>query len=159
MTVLCQTLEVSESGYSSWKNRKASQHCREDARLAAEIQQIFPGAPLPLRESAHSCQAQSARHSDLPQAGYATHAAIGLMCIKLISMSRTGNCWDNAAMESFFATLVKECTNRVRFQSRQEVRSAIFEFFECFYNPVRLHSTLAYMSPLAFEHAAQSKMS
>jgi putative transposase len=39
--VLCQALEVSESGYSSWKNRKASQHCREDARLAAEIQQIF----------------------------------------------------------------------------------------------------------------------
>ncbi len=79
--------------------------------------------------------------------------------IELISMSRTGNCWDNAAMESFFATLAKECTNRVRWKTRQEARSAIFEFLECFYNPVRLHSTLEYMSPLAFEQAAQSKMS
>lgn len=48
-------------------------------------------------------------------------------------MSRTGNGWDNAAMESFFATLAKECTNRVRFQRRREARSAIFEYLECFY--------------------------
>ena len=41
ITLLCQALEVSESGYYAWKNRKVSQHCREDAKLAAEIQQIF----------------------------------------------------------------------------------------------------------------------
>jgi transposase InsO family protein len=70
-----------------------------------------------------------------------------------VSMSRTGNCWDNAAMESFFATLTKECTNRQRFQSRQEARSAIFEYIECFYNPIRLHSTLQYSSPICFEQA------
>lgn len=73
--------------------------------------------------------------------------------IELISMSATSNCWDNAAMESFFATLAKECTNRVRFQTRREARSAIFEYLECFYNPIRLHSTLQYMSPVAFEQA------
>ena len=76
-----------------------------------------------------------------------------------VSMSRTANCWDNAAMESFFATLTKECTDRVRFQTRQQARSAIFEYLECFYNPIRLHSTLQYVSPLAFEQANQSKMS
>jgi transposase InsO family protein len=76
-----------------------------------------------------------------------------------VSMSRTANCWDNAAMESFFATLTKECTDRVRFQTRQEARSAIFEYLECFYNPVRLHSTLQYSSPLAFEQANESKRS
>src|SRR5215472_2439282 len=59
-----------------------------------------------------------------------------------VSMSRTGNCWDNAAMESFFATLTRECINRLYFQTRQEARSAIFEYIECFYNPIRLHSTL-----------------
>lgn len=59
-----------------------------------------------------------------------------------VSRSRTANCWDNAPMESFFATLAKECTNRVRFQTRQQARSAIFEYLECFYNPIRLHSTL-----------------
>jgi putative transposase len=75
-----------------------------------------------------------------------------------VSMSRTANCWDNAAMESFFATLSKECTDRVRFQTRQQARSAIFEYLECFYNPVRLHSTLQYVSPFAFEQANQSQM-
>jgi putative transposase len=79
--------------------------------------------------------------------------------IELISMSRTGNCWDNAAMESFFATLAKECVNRVRFQTRQEARSAIFEYLECFYNPIRLHSTLQYVSPMVFEQTRQSQMS
>jgi len=50
-----------------------------------------------------------------------------------VSMSRTGNCWDNAAMEAFFATLAKECVNRKKFQTRQEARSTIFEYIECFY--------------------------
>ena len=58
-----------------------------------------------------------------------------------VSMSRTGNCWDNAAMESFFATLTKECTDRTRFQSRQQARSAMFEDLECFDHPIRFHST------------------
>jgi hypothetical protein len=68
-------------------------------------------------------------------------------------MSRTANCYDNAAMEAFFATLTCECTDRMRFQTRQEARSAIFEYLECFYNPIRLHSTLQYVSPVAFEQA------
>ena len=76
-----------------------------------------------------------------------------------VSMSRTANCYDNAAMESFFASLTKECTDRTRFQTRQEARSAIFEYVECFYNPVRLHSTLQYVSPLAFEQVNESQMS
>jgi putative transposase len=76
-----------------------------------------------------------------------------------LSMSRTGNCYDNSAMEAVFATLTKECTDRVHFQTRQEARSAIFEYLECFYNPVRLHSTLQYVSPVAFEQATQSQMS
>jgi len=76
-----------------------------------------------------------------------------------VSMSRTANCYDNAVLESFFATLTKECTDRVRFQSRQQARSAIFEYLVCLYNPIRLHSTLSYVSPLAFEQANELKMS
>src|SRR5947209_713002 len=53
-----------------------------------------------------------------------------------VSMSRTSNCWENAAMESFFATLTQECTDRTRFQTRQEARSAIFEYLECFYKSI-----------------------
>jgi hypothetical protein len=70
-----------------------------------------------------------------------------------VSMSRTGNCWENAAMEAFFATLAKECINRATYQTRQEARSSIFEYIECFYNPIRLHSTLQYMSPVTYEQA------
>jgi putative transposase len=50
-----------------------------------------------------------------------------------VSMSRTANCYENAAMESCFATLTKECTDRTRFQTRQEARVTIFEYVECFY--------------------------
>lgn len=67
-----------------------------------------------------------------------------------ISMSRTGNCYDNAAMESFFATLKGECANR-RFSTRTEARSVIFEYIEVWYNRQRLHSSLGYLSPVQFE--------
>ncbi len=56
-------------------------------------------------------------------------------------------------MEAFFATLAKECVNRVKYQTRQEARSSIFEYIECFYNPIRLHSTLQYTSTIAYEQA------
>jgi putative transposase len=68
-----------------------------------------------------------------------------------VSMSRPGDCYDNAAMESFFSTLKGECVDRHSFQSRQEARQAIFEYVECFYNRVRRHSTLKYLSPEAYE--------
>jgi putative transposase len=67
-----------------------------------------------------------------------------------VSMSGVGNCYDNAAMESFFGTLKAECANR-RFATRAEARRTIFEFIEVWYNRQRLHSTLGYLSPLEFE--------
>jgi putative transposase len=66
------------------------------------------------------------------------------------SMSRKGNCWDNAAMESFFATLKAELPVTV-FDSHAAARSAVFDYIERFYNRVRLHSTLGYRSPIAYE--------
>jgi putative transposase len=273
--VLCQTLEVSASGYYAWKSREPSQHCREDARLSADIQQLFLehrqvyGSPRihallkargircsrkrvvrlmqqlglsaqvkkrrkpttasnPVarfapnrlnREFAASLPNQKwvtdtkavetaegwlylavildlfsrlvvgwamaaiedehlvelalrmALAARRPQAGLLHHSDRGSEFTSEryqavlreagieVSMSRTGNCYDNAAMEAFFATLTKECTDRVRFQTRQEARSAIFEYLECFYNPVRFHSTLQYVSPVVFEQAVQSSMS
>lgn len=67
-----------------------------------------------------------------------------------ISMSRAGNCYDNAVMESFFGTLKTECTTG-QFSSRAQARSAIFEYIEAWYNRQRLHSSLDYLSPLEFE--------
>jgi putative transposase len=67
------------------------------------------------------------------------------------SMSRTGNCYDNATMESFWSTLKHELVYRRRFATRQEAMTAIFAFIEGFYNRRRLHSSLGYLSPLDFE--------
>jgi putative transposase len=66
------------------------------------------------------------------------------------SMSGKGNCWDNAAMESFFATLKAELPVSV-FDSHAAARGAVFDYIERFYNRVRLHSTLGYRSPIAYE--------
>ena len=72
----------------------------------------------------------------------------GIVC----SMSRKGNCWDNAVAESFFATLKTECVYPRRFATRAEAREAIFQFIEVFYNGRRRHSTLGYLTPVEFEN-------
>jgi transposase InsO family protein len=67
------------------------------------------------------------------------------------SMSRKGDCWDNAVAESFFATLEVELIDRSRWRTRTEARRAVFEFIEVWYNRVRRHSTLGYISPIRYE--------
>ena len=72
----------------------------------------------------------------------------------LPSMSRKGNCYDNACAESFFKTLKMELVYHERYQTRQEANSSLFEYIEHFYNRIRLHSTLGYLSPEQFERRA-----
>ena len=67
------------------------------------------------------------------------------------SMSRSGNVWDNAAMESFFSSLKTERIGKKVYRSRDAARADVFDDIERFYNPVRRHSTLGYLSPLEFE--------
>ena len=67
------------------------------------------------------------------------------------SMSRKGKCYDNACMESFFSTLKRELIYGRRFRTRAEARQAIFEYIEVFYNRIRLHSALGYLSPVECE--------
>jgi transposase InsO family protein len=66
-------------------------------------------------------------------------------------MSRRGNCYDNAAMEAFWSSLKNELVHRRRFRTREEARTAIFDYIEGFYNRTRLHSALGYQSPLDYE--------
>ena len=66
------------------------------------------------------------------------------------SMSRKGNCWDNAPMESFFNSLKNERTHHQRYATREEARHDTFEYIEVFYNRSRRHSALGYQSPAAF---------
>ena len=67
------------------------------------------------------------------------------------SMSRKGNCYDNATMESFWSTLKWELVYRSKFTNHHQARTAIFDYIECFYNTKRLHSALNFLSPVDFE--------
>ena len=74
----------------------------------------------------------------------------GVVC----SMSRSGNVWDNAAMESFFSSLKTERIRHKIYRSRDEARADVFDYIERFYNPKRRHSTIGYLSPVTFERQA-----
>lgn len=72
---------------------------------------------------------------------------LGVTC----SMSRSGNVWDNSAMESFFSSLKTERTARKVYRSRSDAKADVFDYIERFYNPTRRHSTLGYLSPIQYE--------
>jgi putative transposase len=74
----------------------------------------------------------------------------GIVC----SMSRKGDCWDNAVAESFFSTLKAELVHRTGYVSRSQIRASVFEYIEAFYNGRRRHSALGYVSPVEHEAAA-----
>ena len=74
----------------------------------------------------------------------------GITC----SMSRSGNCWDNAVIESFFSSLKAERTDHKQYLTRDQARADVFDYIERFYNPRRRHSTLDYISPIEFERKA-----
>jgi putative transposase len=84
---------------------------------------------------------------------YASEAYQGLLAEHGIepSMSRTGNCYDNAVTESFFSTAKRELTHHESYATREEARRSLFEYIEVFYNRQRLHSTLGYRSPVEYE--------
>jgi putative transposase len=78
------------------------------------------------------------------------------LCGIIASMSRKGNCWDNAHCESFFHTLKTELVYRRSFKTREEAKQAIFEWIECWYNAERRHSALEYMAPNEYEKLAKA---
>jgi putative transposase len=267
VSVLCETLDVSLSGYYGWKKRPVSQHQREDQQLAERIQAVYnacrqvygsPRIHAELRDQGicvsrkrvarlmreQGLSASRRRHRTItthsepgarvapnllnqeftaslpnekwtgditaiwtyegwlylavvldlysrrvigwamaatqdealiekafqmallsrhPSAGVLFHSDRGSQYTSdayravlaeagaTVSMSRTGNCYDNAVTESFFGTLKGECVEHTSFQTRGQARQIIFEYVECFYNRVRRHSSLGYVSPVAYE--------
>lgn len=267
VTVMCEALEVSVSGYYAWRQREPSQHAREDALLAETITRAFRShrsvygsprvhaevqaqgwrcackrvarlmreqqlvakrprhrtvtthaeqganvAPNLLQQNFHADEPNQKWVSDTtyiwtqegwlflavvldlfsrrvvgwsmaavqdatlvtnaldmalarrrPQAGLVVHSDRGstytsesyltLLHHQSIqaSMSRTANCYDNAAMESFFHRLKGECLDQESFQTRAQARRCTFDYIETFYNQTRRHSTLQYLSPVEFE--------
>jgi transposase InsO family protein len=101
----------------------------------------------PSAELLHHSDQGSQYSSDMYQRSLAA-------CHCQVSMSRVGNCFDNAAMESFFSTLKAECADH-QFETRAQARTAIFEYIEAWYNRQRLHSALDYLSPVEFERKSR----
>ncbi len=107
--------------------------------LALAVERRLPGEGL-LAHSDRGSQYASEHYQRL----LAKH---GITC----SMSRRADCWDNAAMESFFASLKKELVHGADFATRAEARAALVEYIEVFYNTTRRHSSLGYVSPAEYE--------
>jgi transposase InsO family protein len=123
-----------------------------DAQLAVKalqmaIDQRWPKPSLIVHSDRGSQFASAAFRQTL-----ATHKLVA-------SMSRKGNCYDNAFIESFWSTLKYETVYHRRFATRAEARTAIFDYIETFYNRTRLHSSLGYVSPVTFESQQNQKQS
>jgi putative transposase len=119
---------------------------RADSRLVVDALEMA----LAGRRPGPGLVAHSDRGSQYASEHYqGTLARHGIVC----SMSRRANCWDNAPMESFFASLRKELTRGEPFATRAEARAELFDYIEVFYNRARRHSSLGYKSPSEYERA------
>ena len=119
---------------------------RADSRLVVDALEMA----LAGRQPGGGLVAHSDRGSQYASEHYqGVLARYGITC----SMSRRANCWDNAPMESFFASLKKELVHDEDYQTRAEARASLFESIEVFYNRVRRHSSLGYRSPVEYERS------
>lgn len=139
---LAVTLDLYHRKVVGWAmDRRLTQHFVIEAFTMA----VHNGRPSPglLHHSDQGVQYAS-------QGFQARLQAAGVHC----SMSRKGNCWDNAVAESFFHTLKVELIHWRQYRTRQEARREIFEYIEVFYNRQRRHSALDYQTPVEYEHRA-----
>jgi transposase InsO family protein len=111
--------------------------CGDALQMALQTRQ--PGAGL-IHHSDRGVQYASSDYLQLLQSHQVT-----------VSMSRLGNCYDNAAMESFWGTLKTELVHHQKYQTREQARQSIFRYIECWYNRKRRHSAIGYKSPEQFE--------
>jgi putative transposase len=108
--------------------------------LRCAVERRRPDGKKLLHHSDRGCQYTSDAYQKVLR-------TLGIEC----SMSRTGCCYDNAVMERFFWSLKYEWTNHQRFDNLEEARLSVFKYIETFYNPVRIHQTLGYLSPDEYE--------
>ena len=120
--------------------------------LSASLATELPMAALRMAVQRRRPEAGLLHHSDrgCQYTSYEYRTALARYGVT-VSMSRRGNCWDNAVSESFFATLKNELVHSRCWASRLELRAAVFEYIEVFYNRQRLHSSLAYKTPSEVE--------
>ncbi len=140
---LCIVLDLWDRKVVGWSMGK---------RLTADLATVALCNAVMLRRPAEGLVFHSDRGVQ-----YASEAFKEKLCLFGMkqSMSRKGDCWDNAVAESFFAILKRELVYRETYKTRDEARLSVFEYIEGWYNRRRRHSTLGYRSPLAFEQVAR----
>lgn len=136
---MCRVLRVQRSRYYAWKAMPKSMRAKTDEALTVAVWRRRPKAEVII----HSDQGSRLASDDFNR--WCKDNAL------LPSMSRRGNCCDNAVAESFFSSLKKERVKRQIYRTRGDARSDVFDYIEGFYNRVRRHSHLDLLSPLAFE--------
>lgn len=140
-------MRVSERGYAQWHKRTQG---RGDSSGLKALQMALHSRQHDLRTQPPN---QLIHHSDRGSQYASFDYRDSLDKHHLIpSMSRKGNCYDNAAVESLFATLKTEEVQRNQYLTRQQASTSIFSYLEAFYNSRRRHSSLGYLSPLDFEN-------
>ena len=127
---LAVVLDLFSRGVIGWAMAAIQDETLIETALRMALLGRHPSAGLLVHSDRGSQSSSDAYRAALAEAGI------------IVSMSRTGNCYDNAVTESFFGTLKGECVDRACFQTRREARQTIFEYVECFYNRVRRHSHL-----------------
>jgi hypothetical protein len=140
---LAAILDVFSRFVVGWAISTANDRHLTLSALRMALNRRYPEAGL-LHHSDRGCTYASADYQRQLEAH-------GITC----SMSRTGDCYDNAVMEAFFATVKNELTDR--FDSSSQAKRELFEYVEVFYNQQRRHSSIGYMSPAVFEERAQGR--
>jgi transposase-like protein len=136
------------------KRRFTKEYKAEAVRLAREVAKVGKSVGVIAKELDLTETSLRAwiKQADVDE-GRAALAAAGITC----SMSRKGNCYDNAVAESFFATLKTKLVHATDWTTRAEARSAIFEHLEVFYNQRRPYSSIGYVSPEEFELSTKKR--
>lgn len=140
---LAAILDLGSRRIVGWSMQEEASAELTEAALSMAVMQRRPGAGL-LHHSDRGCQYTAASYQ----------AALERQGMR-VSLSRKGNCWDNAPMESFFSTLKQELADT--FSSRDQARKAVFEYIEIFYNRQRRHSSIGYLSPDEYERQLKEK--
>lgn len=129
--------------------RKIVGHAMADHMRSELVLNALNVALLTQKPDGHQLTSHSDRGSQYASEAFAKRLAL----LKITaSMSRTGNCYDNAYAESFFHSLKVEMIYRYKFKTRKEAMTAIFEYIEVWYNKTRLHSSIGYLSPIDYEN-------
>lgn len=170
LATLCRVLAVSRSGYYAWRTRRPSPRAQENARLEVAIQAAHvctrwmygperlqaelrdDGLPAGIGRIKRLRKRPGLLYHSDRGAQYCAHtyqAQLRHMGLR-VSMSRRGNCYDNAPMESFWGTLKNEFVHHRRYETREQARQEIMEYIEIFYNRQRQHSRLGNRSPATF---------